>query len=840
LRLEIEKDLNTFLFFIASYVDVFVVLILIAISSIVFFSNLGSAPMWAGDELIYFEWASHIVNSGDYLTPWAFGMECLWIGKPPLIIWLMSFSLRVFEQNFATRFWSALFGVLSIVLVFYIGKLLFNRIAGILSATILLTFSNFYAYARLGWLDVPLTFFLLGSIYFFMMSEKAKKEKQYAILSGIFFGLALMTKQIAALLIPIIIFFYLLFTRRNLRFLLRKPFVLIVGIGLLIFCQWVVLMTLRFGTDFWHIYFYYAIFQRTTTVLEYNSGGYLFYINHLISTENNFWLILLPFSVALSLTHAIFKHKKEHTLLLVYMAIVLGVFSISQTKLCWYIIPIFPAFALVLGNLLYQLFKRLRAWGFIPISALIIVLLVAPLVSTQAQLIPLAEKHWDYAGNAKVTSVASLSSVDKFPKIVTGGYFINESAKVADLNIWNFTGQAFDIFASNHLELNTTINCIATGDVNGDNQIEIVSVGTRDNGLHKVAQLVVWNDSTLALENKTEWFWGSDTTATAVAVGNLDNKNQLDIVTAGTFYNGSCTFALLSVWNGKDLSLEKTTCWHTFGNTTINSIAISDIDGNGLVEIIVGGYYFDGDKEISQITVWNSTLSLKMNKTYFLTRANARIALSLAIGDVDGDGSLEIVAGGYYYQNKSKVAQITVWNGKDLSFKTSTSWGWLNDERALVNSLTVSDYDGDGSAEIIAAGNYFNGTINCAQISVWSGSSLSVKTQTSWSSLNETQVNAITTSNSPYTGRVQILTGGSYNNGTSEIAQLVALYERGSALGISIETFALIVVLIAAICGGTAYYFIRKKHKRINTIERKEREKNGYTRSNLTNHRDVP
>jgi 4-amino-4-deoxy-L-arabinose transferase-like glycosyltransferase len=240
LRLEIRRGLSISRFFIASHVDFFVALFLIVISSIIFFSNLGKLSMWGGDEQVHFQWASHMISSGDYITPWAYGNTYLWIGKPPLVMWLMSLSLRIFEPNFGTRFWSAFFGVLCSVLVFYIGKLLFNRIIGFMSAIILLTFSTFYAFARIGVLDVPLTLFLLCSIYFFLISEKSKKDNQYAILSGIFFGLALMTKQLSALLIPIIIFSYLLFTKKSLRFLLRRPFALLVGIGSLIFCPWVI------------------------------------------------------------------------------------------------------------------------------------------------------------------------------------------------------------------------------------------------------------------------------------------------------------------------------------------------------------------------------------------------------------------------------------------------------------------------------------------------------------------------------------------------------------------------------------------------------------------------
>src|SRR5208337_5138042 len=158
----------------------------------------------------------HMFKTGDYLTPWADGVVTFYIGKPPLNMWLMSLAYQVFGvNNFASRFWSAVFGALSLVLVFYLGKKLYNRYVGFLSALVLGTFTTFYVFARLAMTDVPLVFFILGSIYFFVLSEKTEKTNRYAALSGLLFGLALMTKQIEALLIPLIVFSYLIATKRS-------------------------------------------------------------------------------------------------------------------------------------------------------------------------------------------------------------------------------------------------------------------------------------------------------------------------------------------------------------------------------------------------------------------------------------------------------------------------------------------------------------------------------------------------------------------------------------------------------------------------------------------------
>jgi len=344
----------------SDHIDALCVLSILAFSTI-FFINLGSGHLLAADEQTYSQWAFHMVKNGDYLTPWAFG-GVFFSGKPPLSIWLMSLAYQVLGvSNFSSRIWSAAFGTLSLVVVFYLGKNLYNRYVGFGSALVLGTFTTFYMFARLAMTDISLVFFLLASMYFFVLSEKTEKTNRYAALSGLFFGLALMSKQIAALVIPIIIFAYLIVTKRSIRSLFTKRFALFLVIGLLVFSPWLIYMNMSFGSQFWQWYFVHDIFTRTAIPLEGHVGGFLYYFSYLANKENLLWVILLPFAAGLCAFNSVVKRLKEDTLILLWMAIVLLVFTFAQTKLFWYILPVFPAFAIAIGNFLYQISKKILA-----------------------------------------------------------------------------------------------------------------------------------------------------------------------------------------------------------------------------------------------------------------------------------------------------------------------------------------------------------------------------------------------------------------------------------------------------------------------------------------------
>ncbi len=342
--------------------DIFCVLVVVVFSALLFFSNLGNEPLWASDEQTYSQWGFHMAKTGDYLNPWAYGTPSLWIGKPPLYLWLMALAYQIFGvNNFSTRFWSPIFGVLSCVIVFYFGKKLYNRIVGLLAVLALSTLSTFLSFARHAMLDVPFTFFMTTSIFFFVLSEEQEENSHFILLSGLFFGLAFLTKQTVALLIPLIVVPYLILKRKSIKSLFTKQFALFLGIGFLIICPWLIYMILQYGSQFWYVFLLYNNVLRSMSPLEGHVGDSLFYLDYIVTRENIVWVAILPFAVAFSAFKLFRKRSGQEMLLVVWIIAVLGVFTVVQTKLFWYILPAFPAFAIMIAAFLYSLSQRLNS-----------------------------------------------------------------------------------------------------------------------------------------------------------------------------------------------------------------------------------------------------------------------------------------------------------------------------------------------------------------------------------------------------------------------------------------------------------------------------------------------
>ena len=316
----------------------------------------------------------------------------------------------------------------------------------------------------------------------------------------------------------------------------------------------------------------------------------------------------------------------------------------------------------------------------------------------------------------------------------------------------------------------TNVSAIATGDVNGDGKAEIVTAGWFLDGTRNNAQLAVWNSSTLALINVVTWFWTSETQITSVAIGDVNGDGNMEIVTGGSYFDGTFFNSQLAVWNGNTLGLINVVTWHWTSDTQISSVALANITGTTGLSIITGGSYFDGTRRVAQLTVWNGvTLALQNVKTWFWN-ADTYIN-SVAVGSITGGSSLSIVTGGSFNDGTRLNSQLVVWNAANLALNNVMTWYWTGDTE--INSVAVANVTGGTALNIVTGGYFFDGTRNNAQLVEWNGATLGLQNVATWFQTSNTKINSLSIAN--YTGgtSLDIFTAGVFNDLSKNNAQLV-------------------------------------------------------------------
>lgn len=156
---------------------------------------------------------------------------------PPLYSLLISIVYRFFPPYFEIAHWvSFILGVLTLLLVFFLARLLFrdNRIA-VFSAFLLAIESNHIICSEKIWMEATLAFFMTLALLCFVLGEQ--KNDKFFILCGISSGLAMLTKA-PSLVVLIAFFLYGFLFRSNL--LKNKNYLSIFPIALVMYFPWLI------------------------------------------------------------------------------------------------------------------------------------------------------------------------------------------------------------------------------------------------------------------------------------------------------------------------------------------------------------------------------------------------------------------------------------------------------------------------------------------------------------------------------------------------------------------------------------------------------------------------
>jgi len=205
-----------------------IILIIIALGAIFFIPFLGHVHLFDWDEINFAECSREMIKLDDYSRVYV-NFKPFW-EKPPMFFWTQSTAMHVFGVGeFAARLPNAICGIVTLAVVFICGSHLYDRKFGVLWALAFggSLFPNMYF--KSGIIDPWFNLFTFLAFYYFILYHWKrngldkpgldKKPLLYVWWSGIFMGLAILTKgQVALMVFLLTLGVYFIYNRFRLFF----------------------------------------------------------------------------------------------------------------------------------------------------------------------------------------------------------------------------------------------------------------------------------------------------------------------------------------------------------------------------------------------------------------------------------------------------------------------------------------------------------------------------------------------------------------------------------------------------------------------------------------------
>ncbi len=297
----------------------------------------GESSLMAHDEGLY-AWRSRLmIETGDWIHPWTTPHH-----KTPGPYWLIASFYTLFGMSEASgRLPSMIAGVLSVLLVYEIGKILIGKKLAWLAAAILSVEFLWLQYCRLGTPDVPVIFLVLLAIWSFLKAELHPKYRfAWCALAGLSFGLGFLIRSFM-IFVPIIALLpYLIWNHRRHRHLANPMLYIGFVVGLIPTFVWLWLTWLRYGND--------SFAQLINFVLKLGSGerahnGLEFYFWNL-PVKAFPWFFFSLIGLVLVIRRPIPRHQ---LILVGYPLVLFAELSFFSTRLSHYSLFLYPFIALL-------------------------------------------------------------------------------------------------------------------------------------------------------------------------------------------------------------------------------------------------------------------------------------------------------------------------------------------------------------------------------------------------------------------------------------------------------------------------------------------------------------
>ena len=347
--------------------------------------QVGNTHLWDQDEGFYATAAAEMHARNDWVTPTFNGN--LFAHKPPMMFWGMIVGFEFFGvSEFGARIVSSLFGIGTIFLTFAIARKLFDTATGLFAGLALGSCILFTAVARSATADAHLTFFTVLALYLWVCdyfhAHDSSGVQLFAsvrwrtwIATYAVMGLAVLTKGPIGFLFPTAVVGLFLLTEGqqtvpNGCTLARRIWVGIQPYGpmaffktvwkmrpltaavsvLLVAAPWYLLVQWRSNGEFLQEFIGVHHLGRMSQAMDNHSGPIYYYLLACLAGMYPWSAFAIPTALSWYGQARGPAQSRAVRFVTCWAAVYLVIFSIASTKLPNYVLPAYPALAIMIGR----------------------------------------------------------------------------------------------------------------------------------------------------------------------------------------------------------------------------------------------------------------------------------------------------------------------------------------------------------------------------------------------------------------------------------------------------------------------------------------------------------
>ena len=390
--------------------------LLLAAALAVGFDNL-DRPLANPDEGRYSEISREMAASGDWITPRLNGIK--YFEKPPLQYWASAIAFRLFgESEAAARFYTGVCGLATILLVGFTARRLGTGDHALASMMALVSSPYFMALGGIVTLDMGLTLWTTLTLCAFLIAQMPAhgpiEKRRWLLAAWVGAALAVLSKGLVGIVFPAAAFVLYSVARRDLGALRDLEWARGGALFLAITAPWFIAVSLA-NPEFAEFFFVHEHFSRFLTTVHRRTEPWWYFLP-ILAAGFLPWMFALPGALAQALEReGGTRSFRPLTFAMLWSAFIVVFFSASGSKLPAYILPAFPALALVLGRYLVE--APARRLGLMVIALAPIALALA----WAAWRMPLsAREEWTRALYQQAQGQALLGAAELFVTAIAG------------------------------------------------------------------------------------------------------------------------------------------------------------------------------------------------------------------------------------------------------------------------------------------------------------------------------------------------------------------------------------------------------------------------------------